>query len=203
MIVALLNQKGGVCIAPCRRMGSAGETSHSHRCRPARLGPRLVRTARKGMLAAAVRHCRSGARHAPPRGARDRARRRPCRHRRAAPRRLALLAADLVLVPALPSPFDGWASGEMLRLIDEARIFHPELVARFVVNRCGARTVIARETAAALADHDPPVLTSSIGQRVCFADAARSGRLVTELGEDSLAAREIAASAAEVERIAR
>ena len=45
--------------------------------------------------------------------------------------RSALLAADLVLIPAQPSPFDGWASGEMLKLIDEARIFRPQLVARF------------------------------------------------------------------------
>jgi chromosome partitioning protein len=117
--------------------------------------------------------------------------------------RSASLAADLVLVPALPSPFDGWASGEMLRLVEEARIFRPDLVTRFVFNRCGARTVIARETAAALADHDPPVLASCIGQRVGFADAARSGRLVAELDGDSPAAREIAALAAEVERIAR
>ena len=49
--------------------------------------------------------------------------------------RSALLAADLVLVPAQPSPFDGWASGEMLNLIREARIFRPELIARFVLNR--------------------------------------------------------------------
>ena len=60
--------------------------------------------------------------------------------------RSALLASDLVLVPAQPSPFDGWASGEMLKLIDEARIFRPDLVARFVLNRCPARTIIARET---------------------------------------------------------
>jgi chromosome partitioning protein len=41
----------------------------------------------------------------------------------------ALLAAGLVLIPAKPSPFNGWASGEMLNLIYEARIFHPQLVA--------------------------------------------------------------------------
>jgi len=39
-------------------------------------------------------------------------------------------------------------------------------------NRCGARTVIARETAETLADHGPPLLSSTIGQRVVFADAA-------------------------------
>ena len=117
--------------------------------------------------------------------------------------RSALLAADIVLIPAQPSPFDGWASGEMLKLIAEARIFRPQLIARFVLNRCGARTLIARDTAELLADHDPPALAATVGQRVSFADAARSGRLVSELDCGGLAAREIAAVAAEIERIAR
>ena len=116
--------------------------------------------------------------------------------------RSALLAADLVLIPVQPSPFDGWASAEMLSLLGEARIYRPQLAARFVLNRCGARTVIARATAETLADHDPPVLGATIGQRVAFADAAQSGRLVSEVNEDSPAAREIAALCAEIERIA-
>lgn len=116
--------------------------------------------------------------------------------------RSALLAADLVVIPVQPSPLDGWASAEMLSLLREARIYRPQLAARFVLNRCDARTVIARETTEALADHDPPVLVSTIGQRVVFADAAQSGRLVFELAEGSAAAREIAAFAAEVARIA-
>ena len=117
--------------------------------------------------------------------------------------RSALLACDVVLVPAQPSPFDGWASGEMLKLIDEARIFRPDLVARFVLNRCPAHTIIARETAQALAAHEPPVLSARIGQRVVFADAARSGRLADETSQGAAAAREIAALAAEVGGLAR
>ena len=39
--------------------------------------------------------------------------------------RSALLAADLVLIPVQPSPFDGWASAEMLALVAEARIYPP------------------------------------------------------------------------------
>ncbi len=116
--------------------------------------------------------------------------------------RSALLAADLVLIPATPSPFDGWASAEMLRLLEEARVFRPGLAARMVLNRCAARTVIARETAEALADHEPPVLAARIGQRIVFADAARSGRLAEELDPGCLAAAEIAAMAAEVEGLA-
>jgi chromosome partitioning protein len=115
--------------------------------------------------------------------------------------RSALLAADLVLIPVQPSPFDGWASAEMLSLLGEARFYRSELVARFVLNRCAARTVIARETAETLADHDPPVLTATIGQRVVFADAAQSGRLACEIDTGSHATREIAALAAEIERI--
>ena len=116
--------------------------------------------------------------------------------------RSALLAADLVLVPAQPSPFDGWASGEMLNLIREARIFRPELVARFVLNRCAARTIIARETGDALAEHDPPLLAARIGQRVAFADAARTGQLVFEVESGGAATREITALASETARFA-
>jgi len=117
--------------------------------------------------------------------------------------RSALLAADLVLVPAQPSPFDGWASGEMLNLIREARIFRPELIARFVLNRCAARTIIARDTGDALAEHDPPVLAARIGQRVAFAVAARTGQLVFEVESGGSAAREITALAAEIAGFAR
>jgi chromosome partitioning protein len=116
--------------------------------------------------------------------------------------RSALLAADLVLIPVQPSPFDGWASAEMLSLLGEARIYRPQLVARFVLNRCAARTVIARETAETLADHDPPLLAARIGQRVAFADTAQTGRLVSELDSDTAAAREIAALVSEIGRIA-
>ncbi|GBQ93941.1 cobyrinic acid a,c-diamide synthase [Gluconacetobacter liquefaciens] len=112
--------------------------------------------------------------------------------------RSALLAADLVLIPAQPSPFDGWASAEMLRLLAEARLFRPGLLARFVLNRCAARTVIARETRLALVGHDPAALAARIGQRVAFADAARTGRLVCDLRPHGIAVREIAALTAEI-----
>ena len=72
-----------------------------------------------------------------------------------------------------------------------------------MLNRCPARTIIARETAQALAESDPPVLAARIGQRVAFANAAQSGRLVAELDDAGIAAREIAAPAREVEGLSR
>jgi chromosome partitioning protein len=117
--------------------------------------------------------------------------------------RSALLASDLALLPVQPSPFDGWASADTLTLIDEARSYRRRLVARFVLNRCTARTVIARETAAALTDHDPPMLRQRIGQRVGFADAAKTGRLVWEIGTANSAVRDVNGFANEVGRIGR
>ena len=112
--------------------------------------------------------------------------------------RSALLAADLVLIPVQPSPFDGWASAELLALLGEARIFRPNLVARFVLNRVQRRTIIAQDTASSLADHDPPLLASRIGQRIAFADAARTGRLVYDDAPTGDAARDIARLAVEI-----
>ena len=115
--------------------------------------------------------------------------------------RSALLAADLVLIPVQPSALDGWASAEMLALLAEARLYRPQIAARFVLNRCGARTIIARDTAETLADHDPPLLRSTIGQRVLFAAAAQSGHLAREIDDRGQAAREVSALAAEIERL--
>jgi chromosome partitioning protein len=193
MIVALLNQKGGVGKTTLA-LHLAGEWSREGK-RVARDGfPRLF-----GVIGLA----RDTLHREAPEMARD------ADHividgppRVAGLLRSALLAADLVLIPAQPSPFDGWVSGEMLKLIEEARIFRPFLVARFVLNRCAARTIIARETAETLAEHEPPLLAARIGQRVAFADAAQSGRLVAELDDASPAAREITALAAEVAGLA-
>ena len=117
--------------------------------------------------------------------------------------RSGLLTTNCVLIPVQSSPFDGRDSAEMPALSHETRVYRLHLVARFVLNRCGARTVIAGETALTLADHDPPLLASRIGQRVAFADAAQSGRLVGEADTASPAAREITALAAEVGRLTR
>src|SRR3546814_14369521 len=78
--------------------------------------------------------------------------------------RSALFACDLALIPVQPSPLDGWASAEMLKLIDQARIFKPEIGARFLLHRYHERTLIARATAQRLAEPDPPTLEHTVGQ---------------------------------------
>jgi hypothetical protein len=56
--------------------------------------------------------------------------------------RSALLAAERVLIPVQPSPYDLWASAEMVALIREAQVFRPALRAAFVINRRVSTTII-------------------------------------------------------------
>ncbi|MCW2249290.1 chromosome partitioning protein [Azospirillum fermentarium] len=112
--------------------------------------------------------------------------------------RSAILTAERVLIPVQPSPFDAWASAELLRLLDEARGWKPDLSARFLLNRCIARTRLLRDARRELAGVVPPAMAASVGQRVVFARCVRSGRLAFESEPDSTAAQEIAALAAEL-----
>jgi chromosome partitioning protein len=114
--------------------------------------------------------------------------------------RSALLAADLVLVPLQPSPYDVWASAEMVALIREAQVFRPTLRAAFVINRRVGTTVIGREVRNALVDQALPALQSEVRQRIVFADSVATGQLARERDPDSLAAGEIAALTDEVLR---
>ncbi len=112
--------------------------------------------------------------------------------------RSAILTAERVLIPVQPSPFDAWASAELLRLLDEARGWKSDLTARFLLNRCIARTRLLADARRELAGVVPPAMAASVGQRVVFARCVRSGRLAFESEPDSTAAREIAALATEL-----
>jgi chromosome partitioning protein len=116
--------------------------------------------------------------------------------------RSALMAADCVLVPVQPPPFQGLAFVETLRLANGVMTVRPQLRIRLVLNRCDARASVTRDLTQALAEYDPHALTSSIIKRGVFADAMQSGRLAFELPHSTAAVQEISALAAEVERIA-
>jgi chromosome partitioning protein len=107
--------------------------------------------------------------------------------------RSAIMAADMVLIPVQPSPYDIWAAEEVVKLIEEARIFKGSLKAAFVVNRKIANTAIGRDVGEALASYPIPALASSITQRVVFAEAAAQGMAVHEIDASGPAAAEIEA----------
>ena len=115
----------------------------------------------------------------------------------------AIKAANFILIPVQPSPYDIWAADEVVKLIDEARIYKENLKSVFVVNRKISNTAIGRDVGEALAAYPVPALRASITQRVIFAEAAAQGLAVHEIEEQGPAAVEIDAVAAELMEVAR
>ncbi|WP_142416978.1 ParA family partition ATPase [Bartonella massiliensis] len=116
--------------------------------------------------------------------------------------RSALMASDLVLIPVLPSPYDIWAADGIVKLIDEARVYKENLKSAFVINRKIVNTAIGRDVNEALGIYHVPVLSSSVAQRVIFAEAAAQGKAVYEVDKQGPATAEIEAVAAEIKELA-
>lgn len=102
--------------------------------------------------------------------------------------RLALRAADLVLVPLQPSPLDLWAVRPTLDLAAAER-----REARLVLNRAPARGRLVEATRAALAREGAGLLDAALGNRSAFAQAMAAGLGVTESAPRSPAAAELRA----------
>jgi chromosome partitioning protein len=107
--------------------------------------------------------------------------------------RSALLAADMVLIPVQPSPYDVWAAKEIVDLFQEAVVFKEKLKAAFVVNRKIVNTAIGRDVVEALAGYNLPVFAAFVCQRVSFAESAARGSTVLEDSPEGQAATEIEA----------
>jgi chromosome partitioning protein len=110
----------------------------------------------------------------------------------------AIAAADIVVIPVQPSPYDVWAAKEIVDLITEVRVIKAHLNAVFAVNHKIVGTAIGRDVAAALASYSVPVLEASISQRVGFAESAAAGQTVLETDATGPDAEEIRALVAEL-----
>jgi chromosome partitioning protein len=95
-------------------------------------------------------------------------------------------AADLIVVPARPSPHDLRAVGATAELCDRA-----EKPLVFVINSATARTRISSEAAIALSQHGT-VAPTTLHHRVDFAASMIDGRTVMEVAPNSRSAQEIA-----------
>ena len=105
--------------------------------------------------------------------------------------RAAIMAAEVVLIPVQPSPFDVWAAKEIITLLEEAKVYKETQKSAFVINRKVTNTAIGRDVREALAGYNMPVLPTSVCQRVAFAESAAQGSSVLEMEPASLASKEI------------
>jgi chromosome partitioning protein len=110
-------------------------------------------------------------------------------------------AADFVLIPVQPSPYDIWATADLVELVKQRiEVTDGKLQAAFVVSRAIKGTRIGGEVAEALADYGLPILDARITQRVSYPVTAAAGTTVLETEPDGDAAAEVRALAAEIKQ---
>jgi chromosome partitioning protein len=113
----------------------------------------------------------------------------------------AIKAADFVLIPVQPSPYDIWATADLVELVKQRiEVTDGKLQAAFVVSRAIKGTRIGEEVAEALAGYELPILDARITQRVSYPGTAAAGTTVLESEPDGDAAAEVRALAAEIKQ---
>ncbi len=115
--------------------------------------------------------------------------------------RSCILASELVLMPVQPSKLDIWACQDVTQLLSEARQFHPNLNAAFVISRKITNTVIGRKVAKEFASQEFPVLETAIHQRVIYAECVEDGKTVFEMEDGRTAQLEITRLCKELQKI--
>lgn len=109
--------------------------------------------------------------------------------------RVAIRAADLVLIPVQPSPLDVWATLPTLELAAKEKSD-----ALIVLNRVPPRANLTAQMITKLGGYPVKAAKSVLGNRVAFADAMVSGLTALETKSSSVAAKEIRALANELQK---
>ncbi len=114
----------------------------------------------------------------------------------------AIKAANFILIPVQPSPYDIWATADLVELVKQRiEVTDGKLKAAFVVSRAIKGTKIGAEVTEALSGYGLPVLESRITQRVSYPSTAAGGTTVIDAEPESEASREVQALANEIKKL--
>ena len=104
----------------------------------------------------------------------------------------AIKASDIIIIPVQPSPYDIWATSDLVDLVKQRiEMTDGKLKAAFVVSRTIKGTKIGKEISVALSDYGLPVLDTSITQRVIYPTSASMGSSVLDEEPTGEASKEI------------
>ena len=111
----------------------------------------------------------------------------------------AIKAADLAVIPVQPSPYDIWATADLVDLAKQRiEITDGRFRAVFAVSRVITGTRIGKEIFETLGDYGLPILRAPIYQRVIYAVSATNGETAMDVEPAGVAASEVKAMADEI-----
>ncbi|MGV2830736.1 ParA family partition ATPase [Myxosarcina sp. GI1(2024)] len=103
----------------------------------------------------------------------------------------AVKAANLVLIPVQPSPYDIWACADLVDIIQARQeVTDGKPLAYFIISRAIKNTKLGNEIEAALVDYELPVMKALTTQKVAYPTTAAEGMTVFD-DPTSAAAKEI------------
>ena len=107
---------------------------------------------------------------------------------------------DFVVIPVQPSPYDIWATSDLVDLVKQRiEMTDNKLKSAFVVSRAIKNTKIGTEVSEVLTEYGLPVLDAKIVQRIAYPNSAAIGKTVFETeSKNSDAVAEMNALATEV-----
>ena len=98
--------------------------------------------------------------------------------------------ADLILVPVKPSAADIWAAENLIERLRDEQGRRDTLSVAFLINEFKSGQRLGREVQAALSQHSIPLATTTIGSRSAFPIALGNGQTVFEYEPKGKAAHE-------------
>lgn len=104
----------------------------------------------------------------------------------------AIKIADVVLIPLQPSPYDIWASADLIDLIHQRReLSDGKPKAALIISRQIANTGLAKEIRGVLHEYNLPIFKASTSQRVIYPKSSAEGSTVIDMEPHGEAAKEI------------
>ena len=98
----------------------------------------------------------------------------------------SIVASNVILIPVQPSPYDIWATEDLVRLIKERiEMTEGKLKAAFVVSRRIKGTKIGDEIVEQLTAFELPIFLHGTYQRIEYAKAVQQGRTVCDLNTEA------------------
>ena len=115
----------------------------------------------------------------------------------------AIKCSDVVLIPVQPSPYDIWASEDLVDVVKaRQQITNGLPKTAFVISRQITNTNLGKEVRNALDGYELPVFQSGTFQRIIYAKAAATGSTVIDSEPNSDATKEIKELAEELKEFA-
>lgn len=91
----------------------------------------------------------------------------------------AIKCADIIIIPVQPSPYDIWASSDLVEIIKHRQqLTDDKPKAFFCISRKIASTSLGKEIVEALEGYALPIMKSYTSQRIIYAKSAAEGQTV-------------------------